>query len=293
MKSNKYDENRIKKPTTLQEQVDIFRSRNLHIENEERAIEILSRINYYRFSAYTLTLKQNDYFMDSTTFEDVYRLYEFDRKLRSLLVANLEVIEVAFRAQIALFHAHKYGATGYLETENFINPSYHEEMVKQLKREIHRSKEVFVYHHKNKYEGVFPVWVAIEVTSFSLLSKIYSNLKNRDKTIIAKNNYHIPHEYVKNWLYSLSTFRNICAHYGRIYNRRLPIQLKVDGNDRIKGVEGNSIFAAIFIMGKLMIDKVEWASFVTSLSVLIEEYEVVDLERLGFPLVWEELLRAL
>ncbi|KXH81852.1 Abi family protein [Sporosarcina sp. HYO08] len=290
MKSNN---NRIKKPTTPQEQIELFRSRNLHIENEEKAIEILSRINYYRFSAYTLTLKQNDRFLAGTTFEDVYRLYEFDRKLRSLLVANLEVIEITFRAQLALFHSHKYGATGYLDSENFINPSYHVEMVKQLNREIHRSKEIFVHHHKSKYEGVFPVWVAIEVTSFSLLSKIYSNLKNKDKAIIAKSNYHFPYEYVKNWLYSLSTFRNICAHYGRVYNRKLPIHLKIDEDDRKKGVKGNSVFAAILIMGKLIIDRTEWDSFVTSLSVLIEEYDVVDLDRLGFPLNWEELLRVL
>src|SRR5690606_2072108 len=150
---------RIKKPTTPQEQVEIFRSRGLIIENEERAIDILSRINYYRLSAYTLTFKQNDKFLNGVTFEGVYQLYEFDRKLRSLLMANLEWIEITFRTQLASYHAHTYGAIGYLFTENFVYPNYHEEMIRQLEMEIDRSKEVFVYHHKNKYHGVFPIWV--------------------------------------------------------------------------------------------------------------------------------------
>ena len=32
---------------TYREQLDILRSRNLIIENEERAIDILRRVNYY------------------------------------------------------------------------------------------------------------------------------------------------------------------------------------------------------------------------------------------------------
>lgn len=292
MSSIKNIENTIKRPTTLPEQIEILKNRNLKIENNERAIDILSRINYYRLSAYALTLKQNDRFMEGVAFEDIYNLYEFDRKLRYLLLGNLEVIEVAFRAQIASFLAHTYGAMGYLNAENFTNPSYHEDMIRQLSFEIHQSKEVFVNHHKKKYEGAFPVWVIIEITSFSLLSKVYSNMKNKDKATIAKQNYQIPYKYIKNWLYSLSTFRNICAHYGRVYNRRLPIHLKIGEDDRDKGIKGDTVFAAIFVMGKLILDKVEWDSFITSLSALIEEYEVVNLVELGFPPNWEKLLRS-
>ncbi|GIN73173.1 ABC transporter permease [Bacillus sp. J14TS2] len=284
---------RIKKPTTPQEQIEIFKNKSLKIKNNKRTIDILSRINYYRFTAYTLTLKHNEVFKEGTTFEDIYSLYEFDRKLRALLIGNLEVIEVAFRSQIASFLAHTYGSMGYLNAENFINPFYHEDMVRQLNLEILRSKEVFVNHHKRKYDGMFPVWVVIEVTSFSLLSKVYSNMKNRDKATIAKKNYQIPYEYIKNWLYSLSTLRNICAHYGRVYSRRLPIHLKIDEPERRKGIKGDTVFAAIFIMGKLMLDKGEWDSFIISLSALLENYEVVNLAELGFPANWEKLLRSL
>ncbi|MFT8319740.1 MAG: hypothetical protein ABF649_02410 [Bacillus sp. (in: firmicutes)] len=47
----------IKPPTTFQEQVELYKRRNLHIDNSENAEKTLQRINYYRLSAYGLTLK--------------------------------------------------------------------------------------------------------------------------------------------------------------------------------------------------------------------------------------------
>ena len=60
----------IKKPTTFIEQVDILKSRNLQIEEEEQAIETLRRINYYRLSAYMLSFKSGDRFHDGVSFSD-------------------------------------------------------------------------------------------------------------------------------------------------------------------------------------------------------------------------------
>jgi abortive infection bacteriophage resistance protein len=68
-------ESTIKKPTTFIEQVNILKSRNLQIEEEEKAIETLKRINYYRLSAYMLSFKSSDRFYDGVSFSDVYNLY--------------------------------------------------------------------------------------------------------------------------------------------------------------------------------------------------------------------------
>lgn len=54
------------------------------------------------------------------------------------------------------------------------------------------------------------LWVVIEVTSFSLLSKMYSNLKDDDQDSIA-DYYNNNRFFIRNWLYALSTLRNICA----------------------------------------------------------------------------------
>lgn len=282
--------NRIKTPTTFDEQVDILVSRNLIVENREEAIDILGRINYYRLSAYMLTYKTNNKFKDGITFKEIYQLYEFDKTLRNMLIKILETIEITFRTQISYLIAHKYGSLGHMDIKNFINPKYHTNMIKNMDSEINRSNEIFIQHHINEYQGLFPVWVSIEVVSFNLLSKMYSNLKNEDKSIIAKKNYGIPYVYIRNWLHALTMVRNTCAHYGRLYNKKLTIKFKLDKDTRNKGLRNDTVFTAIYIAGKLTKDKKEWRSFVTALKGLIEQYDKTDIDLMGFPVNWEELL---
>lgn len=281
---------RIKKPTTLKEQVAILRSRNLLIKDEDEAIEILSRVNYYRLSAYMLSYKDNDLFTEGISIKNIYDIYEFDKKFRHLIMELLETIEISFRTQIAYFISHKYGSLSYKNSKYFVNQRIHQEMLIQLTNETRRSNEVFVKHHRDKYEGVFPIWVAFELTSFGLLSRIYSNFKNEIRAEIASTYYKLPHTYIKSWLYSLSSFRNICAHYGRIYNKSLVIKPMLQKSDVRKGVKNDSPFAILFIVGKLIQDKSEWSSFVTSIEVLIEQYEVIDVNLMGFPENWVQLL---
>lgn len=283
---------RIKKPTTFTEQINILKNRNLQINDESQAIEILSRINYYRLSAYMLSFKAGDRFHDGISFSDVYNLYEFDKALRSMIMGVLETIEIAFRTHIAYFIAHKYGAMGYENHENFRNIDYHSNMLQKFQEEIERSDEIFVQHHKSAYGGSFPIWVVIELTSFGVLSKIYNNLKEEDQNEIAGNYYNTKGEYVKTWLYTLSVFRNTCAHYGRLYDRRLKITPKLFKADRKKGINNNTVFSVLFITGRLLKDKNIWGSFVTNLAALIEKNEKVDLKPMGFPVNWEELLRG-
>ena len=73
----------------------------------------------------------------------------------------------------------------------------HQNFIKQLNQELSRADELFIGHHNNKYGGQFPIWVAVEVISFSPLSKLYSNLKNEDKRHIANEYDGLPHVYIK------------------------------------------------------------------------------------------------
>ena len=50
---------------TIDEQIEILRSRGLSIEEEAEAKDFLLRNNYYRVSGYSLTLRKNDVFAKS------------------------------------------------------------------------------------------------------------------------------------------------------------------------------------------------------------------------------------
>jgi abortive infection bacteriophage resistance protein len=278
----------IKRPTTFEEQVEILKSRGVVISEVDSAIRTLQRINYYRLSAYTLSLKKNDQLLPDITFEHVVALYEFDRRFRYLIMEMVEQVEIAFRTHISYHIAYTYGPLGHLNPQHFDN---HDAFLAELEKELKRSQELFIKHHYEKYEGKIPVWVAIEVLSFGALSKLFSNMKNDDKNQIAKRNYNAPAIYLESWLKCMSYIRNICAHYGRLYNRPLTSKPRLDRKSKQLGIDQGKIFAHLYVLKDLIPDRDKWLNFIIRLEALLSEYsEVVELDRIGFPEDWEAVL---
>ncbi|MCM3164127.1 MULTISPECIES: Abi family protein [Bacillaceae] len=285
---------KIKPPTTYREQVEIFQKRNLHIENSEFAEKYLQRVNYYRLSAYAITFKDplcKEHYTENSTFEKLTSLYEFDRRLRLLLLGVLETIEISFRTHISYEIAHKFGPLGYKDKENFIKEKYHKESLDELENLISRSRkgELFIEHHFKKYNGNIPIWAAIEVTSFGYISKLYRNLNEDLKRHIAKVYYNIPYLYLESWLQTLSNVRNVCAHYGRLYNKKLTFRPRLFKED-LKRFNNQKIYAAIYIIQRLL-TREESRRFIIDLEALILEYdENIDFLHIGFPTNWKENL---
>ena len=82
---------------TFKEQVKLLQDRGLQITNIDSVEGILSNISYYRLSAYMLPFKKRntqgcvvDEFIEGATWENVYNLYKFDRKLRLLVFDAIE-----------------------------------------------------------------------------------------------------------------------------------------------------------------------------------------------------------
>jgi len=124
----------LKPPKSFEEQIDLMVSRGLIVADREKAISILKRINYYRLSAYTLTLKnRNNQFKKGVTFQEIYLLYEFDQKLRTLLMPLMETVEIAFRTHIAYFLAIKYGNVAHLDKSIFRNEEQFRKFLEDLK----------------------------------------------------------------------------------------------------------------------------------------------------------------
>ncbi|MFU8692702.1 Abi family protein (plasmid) [Rossellomorea sp. FS2] len=291
------DKGNTKPPKTYSEQVDLYKSRNLHVENSKYAEKILQRINYYRLSAYGLTLQDRlnkDEYVPGASFNKMLSLYEFDRRLRLLLLGTLETIEIALRTHISYEMAHKVGPMGYRNKENFLDEEFHHSFLGELDSLISKSRkgELFVQHYFQNYGGVFPIWVAIEVTSFGFLSKLYYNLNVDLKKHIAMRYYNVPYRYIQSWLRTLSSIRNVCAHYGRLYNKPLtfkPLLFKEDSRQ----FSNQQIYAAIYIITRLL-SKVEGDRFIRDLDALISAYEEdISFDAIGFPSNWKYFLERL
>ena len=74
-----------KPPLTYTEQIELLKNRGLQFADENKAIQRLANISYYRLSAYMLPFKKNvagnivDDFRYGSSWEDVYQLYIFVR----------------------------------------------------------------------------------------------------------------------------------------------------------------------------------------------------------------------
>ncbi len=280
-----------KLPTTYDRQIEILRSRGIAIDDEAFCKQVLADVNYYRMTAYFLPFKQADgNYIADTSFHRVYQIYEFDRKLRGILFGAVEQVEVFLRARFAYYHAHKYGAEGYLDPANFNDHHLADKFKENFEREVNsNSKALFVKHHIENYDGHFPIWVAAELFSFGMLSRFYSDMLTSDQKTLARDLYATTHKNLQSWLRCCTDLRNICAHYGRLYYRvftALPAGINLpDGQKR-------RLWGAVLALKAVYPDANKWnTEILPELAALFEEYSNdIDLYHLAFPKNWETLL---
>lgn len=89
------------------------------------------------------------------------------------------------------------------------------------------------------------------MTPFGFLSKLYRNLSEDVKKHIAKIYYNVPYLYLESWLQTLSNVRNVCAHYGRLYNKKLTFKPRLF-KEEVKKFDNRFTFAAIYIIQRLL-----------------------------------------
>jgi abortive infection bacteriophage resistance protein len=285
----------MKQPKTYQEQIEKMRSRGCEIINENVAIEFLKRVNYYRFSGYFFAFKQDDQsFADEVSFEKIASVYAFDQELRFLIMKAVSEIELSAKSIISYYHGHQYGALGYMDLENFCEKHDHKRFVEQFESVMRNNRNAqFAKHHFVKYGGNFPIWVATELFTMSMISIFYADLKTADKKAIAKE-YNTDYVHLESWLHSSSVLRNICAHHGRLYPARFHQPPKLP-RTYIKNTEiGTYSLGRQMCMLKLLFAnrQSDWNnSFVLPLSALMEKHgKSLVTKKMGFPENWEDIL---
>lgn len=281
-------------PMTIDEQVENLKSIGLVVEDEEYAKRILNDISYFRLvKAYSLNLKpKNGNYNEQTTFKQIVDLYLFNANFRQIIFPEIEKVEINVRCRIANYFAQQYGVLGYLEADNFAEQKYHEEFLRDIEEEIGRnSKAPFVRNFRENYEGGnLPIYALVEVFSFGTLSKFYKNMKNPDKKAIAQT-FGVGYTYIESWLESISYVRNICAHYGRLYNAKLSKTPMLYKEYAQAGIGNNRVYGVLLCMKHLLKNDEHWNLFVDKIDMLFDKYECVQISTMGFPENWKELLQ--
>jgi len=132
-----------KPPLTYSQQLQQLKDRGLAIENEDKALHLLTSISYYRLSGYWYPLlqdKQHHIFKKESSFETAFKLYCFDRKLRKLILSELEKIEVAVRAKMIYELSLKHGPFWFVNPLLFRNAVEIDYKTKAHGNQIKKSK---------------------------------------------------------------------------------------------------------------------------------------------------------
>jgi len=283
----------------IDEQIFRLGERGLIINEPERAKHYLSNISFYRLRAYTYPFQDNENpahpFVRKVTFDDIIKLYRFDRQLRLVVLNAIEKIEVAFRTQIIHQYAILYGSHWHLRPELYTDASLFADQIASLNKEIQRSKESFITHYKAKYSTPSdpPCWMSLEVTSLGVLSKIFANLKNDETKTRIANHFGLKDvDLLENWLRCFCVIRNISAHHSRLWNRRMtkigiprkPLHPFVS----IELFRTNKVYAYLSAMQYILNIISPGHHFRHCLLELMDSCPLAQEHDMGFPKNWKE-----
>ena len=211
-----------KQATTYNDQIRLLRSRGLVISDEDKAMECLSDIGYYRLGFYifpfevtypTLDNGRRHNVQPGTTMENVVSLYYFDLDLRNILNRYLSRIEVALRTTFVYELSNKYVADPYW----FVNPTVvSAQFIADFPGAAYNAikKKPTIKRHHLKYLGQYaPAWKTMEYMTLGNLEVLYDSLLlDVDKRIISTHFGEPAIATFKSYMTTIREVRNACAH---------------------------------------------------------------------------------
>lgn len=297
----------------IDEQIDILKSKGMQIQNIEYAESILQRISYYTLiNGYkTFFLKKDHsghiirphHYIEGTALKDIVYLYDFDKKLRSILYEGLLSYETTLGTELAYRFSEKYPREySYLNIYNFNHdPNRISQVLKttnllasRITQENKRSGKNAIKHYINSHTGI-PLWVLMEFLTFGDLNFFYLNSKKELKQKIAQdftikyrktNNLHqslaIMPEIIEHINHVVNLFRNAVAHneitYSKVINRGPNMRsiVNVLEQPHLPIHDQAGVFELILCL-RLVLNQSEYVSISNSLKILLSRSK----ERLG------------
>lgn len=299
----------------LDEQIEILRAKGLMINDIEKTKMILLKENYFFVSGYRhLFMKdgKDKYFMDGTTFEELYSTFVFDRNIRNIFFKNILIIENNVKSLISYQMSKKYGfkEKDYLNIKNFTEDTLKNRQVHDVLDKVRRQirvngrKHTATIHYITNY-GYIPLWILVKVLSFGLMTEFYNILKVNDQVEIASI-YNLDTNVFSNYLTILSNYRNLCAHEDMLYDYRTrkliydtiyheKLRIPKEDNEYIYGK--NDLFSLVIILKELLSNE-QFRDLMSELSYEIDiisgKVSVISIEsilkKIGFPENWRDII---
>ena len=303
---------------TIDEQIEILKSRNIIMDDYDKAYKILSKNNYYYLingykDLFIDIESKEEKYIKNTKLEEIYALYEFDKDIKINFLKYFLLIENEIDSYIAYEFSKVYGHKNYLIPNNFTNLNFKNNLIDKFINDVnleiqyqYKNSNEMIVHYIDKYNYV-PLWVLVRVLSFGKISRFYSLMKPKEQNNISKK-YNLRINEFKIILHNLTLVRNICAHDEKLYD--IKMKSRISNNIyhkklKIESKNGNYQYAtrdlfSIVIALKLLLEKEQFYKFYTeimkSIEILKKQLITITLDkvmyRMGFPKNYKKLLKV-
>lgn len=266
-------------------QIGVLKSRGVIIKNKKFAKKIIREVNYYNLiNGYKEPFLQTgltyDKYLPGTTLEEIYALYEFDRKLRIITLEYILEIEKHAKALIAYSFSKAHGHKDYLNLENFDTIGIKKygqvcDLLSGLYRKISSNvdKDLSISHYVSGKNYV-PLWVLVNSISMSDTSKFYSNMLQTEREDVAKRmKWGLREHQLASCLFFLSTIRNRCAHDERLYSYLSYANLC--NNDYFyyfhRNHNTNNNYFSVMVAFKMLLSNKKYQAYHSQIKELLDE----------------------
>ena len=286
-----------KKAITTEQQVELLIRRGMRVSDPGRAQQILTHINYYRLRPYWLSFEttpknsEDHSFIDTAEFATVLAIYDFDRELRLLLLDAIERIEISLRTRLANELSLRHGPFAHQDQSLLVNSQAWLQLNRELLKKYKGSNELFAQHYRNKYPQLLtpPSWVVCELMTLGQLSRWLKFLRApKDRQCIA-DAYDLDEQVLVSFAHHLTAVRNLCAHHGRVWNRRLRLKMKIPKRKPLACFHNSTsttitkIYNTLTMLSYLMSIISPTSTWQKRLKFLILSTPQIDVTTMGFP----------
>lgn len=272
--------------------IEFLKERGLQVRNDGKAASYAANIGYFRLMVYMFPFlkepKDEFVFKKGTTFGQILRVYDFDKKLRLLLFNEIEKIEIAFSNAILYTMQSMTSDPHWMMKKEYVG----EETLDFIKKEYNRSSEDFIVHfRKTLHMPKAPAFTIAEILSFGTMTWIYKSLPFKYRKDVARK-FHLNAPVLESWINLVVLTRNACCHHGRLWNRINNI-LTLDMENMWRPwispeTDKRRIYYNICVI-KYILDIISPGNdFKEKLLRLLDMFPEIDLRIMGFNPFWEE-----
>lgn len=272
--------------------VAFLQKAGLEVADPHKAASYAHNIGYFRLAVYMFPFleepKSSFRFKPGTTFEQILRIYDFDKKLRLLLFNEIEKIEIAFRNAILYTMQAMTADPFWITKAEYVG----NETLDYIKREYNKSGEDFIVHFRKVLrKPTAPAFTVAEILSFGTMTWIYKCLPFKYRKDVARK-FCLNAPVLESWINVVVLMRNACCHHSRLWNRvNNIITLDMEGMWRpwlTENPDKRRVYYNICIV-KYMLDIISPANdFLPKIERLLAMFPEIDLAAMGFTPGWKE-----